>query len=514
MEIILNNSLFIGSVILLLSVVLSKSSSKFGLPILVFFMFVGMVAGNEGIGAIEYENYELTHSLSLVAICIIIFSGGLGTKLNEARPVLKSGASLATLGVLFTAGFIALFAKHLFEITWIEALLLGSILSCTDAAAVFSIFRDKNSQVLKRLKSTVELESGSNDPMAYFLVTFFLGLYQNQSADFASVAAFVVLNPLVGLIGGFGVFKLFQLVNSRLELDFQGLYPALTLGFLFLTFSSVSIVEGNGFLAVYIFGIMLGNEKIAHRNSLLTFFDGTSWLFQIGLFVLLGLLVFPSRLVEVAPLAIGLALFILFIARPLAVFLSLALAKNFSSKDKLFISWAGLKGATPIVFASLAATKLGENSLLIFDVVFFSVLISALFQGSTVRPLARRFGLLFEAIYDPEFPIDREVLEKTRNGIREYRLEDDDFAVGKKIVDLELPTGARVLFIKRASQFIIPDGATVFEAADRILMVTNEKHELDDCVLSLRQALESQSLSPKATDKAGEQIRTEFEKAG
>ncbi|MEX0798077.1 MAG: potassium/proton antiporter [Bacteriovoracaceae bacterium] len=487
MESLLNSSLLIGSILLLLSVFLSKSSSKFGLPILILFMFVGIVAGNEGLGGIQYENYELTHSLSLVAICVIIFSGGLGTKMQDVKPVLKSGVVLSSFGVILTTAIVAAFSHLLFEIPVIESLLLGAILSATDAAAVFSIFRDKNAQVSKRLRSVIEFESGSNDPMAYLLVTVFLGYYQNPEVHLQSFGLQMIINPLVGFLGGYLLFKAFKFINDRLELDFQGLYPALTIGFLFFVYSSVTHMNGNGFLAVYVFGILLGNYKIAHKSALVTFFDGTSWLFQIGLFVLLGLLVFPSRLVQVAPEAVLVALFILFVARPAAVYACLLFSK-FSGKEKFFISWAGLKGATPIVFASLVATKMGSASFFIFDVVFFTVLISALFQGSSIKFLAKKMGLLFEAVYDPEFPIDLEVMEKTRNGIKQYTVQDKDFAVGKRLVDLELPTGARVLFIKRAGQFIIPDGTTVFEKKDKALLVTREKSEVEECILGFQNA--------------------------
>lgn len=485
MEDLLNNSLLIGSVLLLLSVFLSKSSSKFGLPILVLFMLVGILAGSEGLGGIQYENYELTHSLSLVAICVIIFSGGLGTKFSDAKSVLSSGVSLSTFGVVMTTAIVAGFSHFIFDIPLVESLLLGSILSATDAAAVFSIFRDKNAQVSRRLKSLVEFESGSNDPMAYFLVTTFLSMHQNGGFAMEGVWHDIILNPVVGMLGGYLLFQAFKFINDRLELDFQGLYPALTVGFLFFVYSAVTHLKGNGFLAVYIFGIQLGNYKMAHKSALIAFFDGASWLFQIGLFVLLGLLVSPSRLMDVAPEAIFTALFILLAARPLTVFASLAFSK-FNFKEKAFVSWAGLKGATPIVFASLAATKVGDSSHFIFDVVFFSVLISALLQGSTVKPLAKKLGLLFEAVYDPEFPIDLEVMEKTRNGIKEYTLQEEDFAVAKRPVDLAMPAGARVLFIKRQGQFIIPDGTTVFESRDKILMVTREKEEIQDCLLSLK----------------------------
>lgn len=478
---LLNNALIFGSFILIASVLISKSSNKFGLPILVLFLGMGMLAGSEGFGGVNYENYELTHSLSLVAICLIIFSGGLLTKTEDVRPVLRSGVSLSSLGILATTAFVAAFCWIVFDTSIYVSLLIGSILSSTDAAAVFTAFRDKNAQVVKGPRSLLELESGSNDPMAYLLVTIFLGLHQKTLTLGMDTFWLVLLNPILGLVFGHLFYRAFKFVNDKIELDFQGLYPALMFGFVFLAYSFTTQLEGNGFLAVYLFAIQVGNSKILHKRALVNFFDGISWLSQIGLFILLGLLVFPSRLISIAPTGALLALFLIFVARPLSVFIGLAFS-NFDIKTKCFISWAGLKGATPIVFASFVATEMGEGSNLIFDLVFFSVLISALLQGTTLRPLARKLGLLYESVQDPEFPVDLETLEKTRNGIREFKIEQSFGAIDKRIVDLNLPKGSLILFIKRDGAFIIPNGSTTFAPNDRVLLVTPEKGQLDEAV--------------------------------
>lgn len=478
---LLNNFLLISSLLLLTSVIVSKSSSRFGLPILIVFLFIGMFAGSEGFGGIQYENYELTHSLSLVAICLIIFSGGLLTKTSDIKPILKSGVSLASLGVLLTTFIVGGFSYLILKTPIYESLLIGAILSSTDAAAVFTAFRDKNAQVSRNVKSVLEFESGSNDPMAYLLVTIFLGLYQNKiSFDLMSMKM-IILNPLIGLVGGYLFFKIFKYVNDIVVLDFQGLYPALTLGFLFLSYSGVEALGGNGFLSVYLFGLQIGNTKILHKNTLVTFFDGVSWLFQIGLFILLGLLVFPSRLINIAPQGLLVGFFLIIVARPIVTFISLAFS-SFTKGEKLFISWSGLKGATPIVFASFAATNLGSEANFIFDIVFFSVLLSALIQGSTIKIAAKKLNLLYESIYDPEFPVDLEVLEKTKNGIKEIQIQSTDYANERRVVDLNLSKGTIVLFIKRSGAFIIPDGSTIFKAGDKVLVVTSEKNEITSAV--------------------------------
>lgn len=479
MEIFLNNFLFISSLIILISVLLSKSSDRFGLPILVVFMFIGMIAGSEGLGGIHFENYELTHSLSLIALCLIIFSGGVETNIADIKDNLWRGISLSTVGIVVTALLVSFFVRYLTSISLAESFLLGAVLSATDAAAVFSAFKDKNSQIVSSTKNLLKFESGSNDPMAYLLVSFFLGFLgsegQNTSAE---IGLKIILNLAVGLMVGWAMARTFISLNNVINLNHIGLYPALTLSFLFLSYSISGHLQGNGFLAVYLFGLIISSKKILHKSLLYSFYDGISWLSQIGLFVMLGLLVFPSRLINIAPSGLLIAIFLIFIARPLTIFVCLAFSK-FSFKEKLFISWAGLKGATPIVFASFVAVKLGNKAHSMFDIVFFVVLVSALLQGSTLKIFAKKLGILTGLIDDPIFPIDMEAVEKTRSGIREFQIEPSYYSVQKRIVDLFLPPGCLVLFIKRNGSFIIPDGATKFESYDRVLIVTKSKEDIE-----------------------------------
>ena len=495
----MNNSLIISSLLLLFSIVASKISKKFGLPILVLFLGIGMIAGIDSIGGINFENYELSHSLSLLAICIIIFSGGLLTKSEDIKPIIKSGVSLSTIGVLLTTTFIGLFCYTFIGTPIYESLLIGAVLSSTDAAAVFTAFRDKDSQVRKNVKSVLEFESGSNDPMAFLLVSLFLGFYSKDMSLDSQTVKMVILNPTIGLLGGYIAFKTFKWINDHIVLDFQGLYPAMTMGFVFLTYSSITKLEGNGFLAVYFLAVQIGNTKILHKNLLLAFFDGVSWLSQIGLFILLGLLVTPERLINVAPQGIFLAMFLIFFARPATTFIS-TIGSKFTNKEKVFISWAGLKGATPIVFAALVATEVGTEANFIFDIIFFSVLVSALLQGTTLNFVAKKCDLLFEAIYDPEFPIDIETIEKTKNGIKEIKINEGDFAINQRIIDLNLPKGTLVLFIKRTSGFIIPDGSTSFEKDDKVLIVTPEKQQIFDSIVHFRNDINSDEVLSNVLD--------------
>ncbi|EQC43155.1 potassium/proton antiporter [Bacteriovorax sp. DB6_IX] len=481
MEVLVNNYIFVSAIIVLLSVLLSKSSDRFGLPVLLVFLGIGILAGSEGIGGIDFENYELTQFLGTFALCLIIFTGGVETNLEEIMPNLKRGITLSSLGIVVTTALVGFFVNFITDLTLVESMLLGAILSATDAAASFSIFKDKNSQVVPRTKNLLKFESGSNDPMAYFLVIFLLGYMQGENSGALGITLSLILNPAIGLFFGWFFSQLFIALNNRINLSHVGLYPALTLSFLFLSYSSSIYLEGNGFLAVYVFGIIISSKKLLHKSLLYSFYDGISWLSQIGLFVMLGLLVFPSRLIQIAPIGLMVAVFLIFFARPVTIMLCL-LKSRFNLKEKTFIAWAGLKGATPIVFASLAAVKLGTKAHMIFDIVFFVVLVSAILQGLTMKLMARKLGLLYESVEDPNFPIDLDVLEKTKNGIRDLSIGSRDFAVGRRIVDLFLPQGCLVLFIKRNGAFIIPDGATEFKSGDKVLIATRERSDIEEAV--------------------------------
>ena len=338
MEDFLNNFLLAGSIIILMSVLLSKTSGRFGLPILLLFMFIGVIAGSEGLGGIQFENYELTHSISLIALCMIIFAGGIETELKEIKGHLGRGMILSSLGILLTTAVVGGFVHLILNIDLMVSLLLGAILSATDAAAVFSVFKDKTAQVKSQNKNLLKFESGSNDPMAYFLVALILGLIENGHYDLAKIGFSFLSNPLLGFAVGWVLTRVFIALNNVIDLEYRGLYPALTLSFLFLNYSLAQQMGGNGFLAVYVFGLLISSRKILHKTFLYSFYDGVSWLAQIGLFVMLGLLVFPSRLVKIAPEGLIISAFLILIARPVTIFICLAWSR-FNLKDKVFIEY-------------------------------------------------------------------------------------------------------------------------------------------------------------------------------
>lgn len=470
--------LIIASFLLFLSVIFSKSSSKLGMPILLFFLAVGIIAGGEGVGGLHFENYELTQIFSIFALCLVLFSGGLETDWSKSKDVLKSGISLSTLGIMISTLLIGVFCHMVFNFNLFVGFLLGAIISSTDAAAVFSVLNSKSWGLDQRVKSLVELESGSNDPMAYFLLILFLDVIDGQTTSFFGGVLSFVMSMGVGLICGLFMSWLFLEVNRRLSLDYWGLYPALTLSLLFFTYSLTTLFEGNGFLAVYIFGIILGNKKFLHKKLLLSFFDGISWITQICLFIILGLLVSPTRLMTISGTGFFIALFLIFIARPVSVYISLTFTK-FDWKEKLLISWAGLKGAVPIVFACFVAVIRGEDAYIIFDIVFFSVIMSAVLQGMSLRWLAKKLNLDHALEDNPEFPLDFDRLENINNGLREFLITERHDCIDKAIVDLSLPKETLILYVKRNKHFIAPQGGTKFEHGDRILVMTKSKSELE-----------------------------------
>lgn len=465
--------LIIAASLVFVAVLFSKAS-KLGLPILILFIALGMIAGSEGIGGIDFENYELSYTISIIALCLILFSGAIETNVKDIKPIIGRGLSLANIGVLLTAGLVCLFSHYFIGITWEKSLLLGAVLSSTDAAAVFNIFKSLNLHISKKVKSVIEFESGSNDPMAYFLVVLLSSTFIFSPLE--GIGQFI-WSMMIGAIGGYLFSKMFIFFVSKVTLGFPGLYMTLTISTLFLTYSVTNYLNGNGFLAVYILGLMLSSSRFPHKRASLNFIDGTSWLMQIGLFILLGVLVFPSRLYMASSKGIFIAIFLIFVARPLSVFISLAFS-SFNFKEKLFISWAGLKGAVPIVFACLVAVKKGQAAYFLFDIVFFVVLVSALTQGWTLKPMAKILGLTESPL--PETLPEIDDVSLIRDSYKIVTIHIDHYAVGKNVFELRLPSGTLIVCIKRAGKYFTPHGATILEELDEchILCLNSDDLEL------------------------------------
>lgn len=378
--------LIIG-ILLLFSVIASKAE-KFGVPALLIFLFIGMLAGFDGPIGIYFADPKLAQLLGVAALIFILFSGGLDTDWRVIRPVIWSGLSLSTLAVLITAGAVGVLVYYITQLSWLESLLFGAIVSSTDAAAVFSILRSRNLQLRQNIQAVVELESASNDPMAVFLTLGLIRLITMPNASWVDLIIMFFMQMTLGLIAGVIMGRVMPSVLNRIHLDYRGLYPVLTIALVLLTYSLTDFVGGSGFLAVYVAALIMGNTPFVYKQELMQFHEGLTWVMQIAMFLTLGLLVFPSELVNVVDVDLLIALFLIFFARPLAIYISL-LSSGFAWREKAMITWLGLRGAVPIILATFPLVAGLPKADLIFNFVFFIVLTSVLLQG-TLAPFISR----------------------------------------------------------------------------------------------------------------------------
>ncbi len=472
--------LIVAAALLLISVLVSKISDRFGIPALLLFLILGMVIGSDGPGGIYFDDPALAQFLGVIALILILFSGGLDTEWDRVRPVLKEGLLLSTFGVFLTALAVGLFTTVLLDFTLTEGLLLGAIVSSTDAAAVFSILRSKGISLKGRLKPLLELESGSNDPMAIFLTIGLIQLLSNPDTSPLSLVGLFVLQMGVGTVMGYGMGKVMLFFVNRSRLGYEGLYPVLTLSLIFLTFGLTAVLQGSGFLAVYLAGIVLSRHDFIHKRSLLRFHDGLAWLMQIAMFLALGLLVFPSELVPIVGVGLLIAAFLMFVARPLSVFISL-LPSSLDWRAKGFISWVGLRGAAPIILATFPLLAGLPQADLIFNIVFFIVLTSVLLQGTTLSPAARWLRVDAPATRKRLYPLEYNRMEGLKSELKELPIPPESPMVGKAIVEMGLPADFLIMLIARNDDFVIPSGGTVVQGGDTLL-VLSDKESLDDVV--------------------------------
>ena len=474
--------LFASSILLILSVFAGKAGYRFGLPSLLLFLGIGMVFGSDGVG-IQFDNAKAAQFIGMLALSIILFSGGMDTKLKEIKPVASQGVVLATLGVLLTTfltgGFIYLICHYSTEyatLTLPESLLLAAVMSSTDSASVFSILRSKGVLLKENLRPTLELESGSNDPMAYLLTLILIAFIQSGGMSVAEAAWMLVLQLVIGAIGGFLLGKVAVRIVNRINVNNASLYPILILAFAFLTYSVVTLCKGNGYLGVYIAGLVFGNSKIIHKRSIGTFFDGFTWLWQIVMFLSLGLLVNPHELLPVTHIGLGIGIFMIVIARPVSVFLSLLPYRNFSWRARLYISWVGLRGAVPIIFATYPLLAGIEHAQWFFNIVFFITILSLLVQGTTVTYVARLLHLIDKPEAKEEFGM--ELSEDIRSVMSEIDLTPEVLAHGNRLMDLNLPDHTLAVMVKRDGRYFIPTGKTVLKANDKLLMISDDDKAL------------------------------------
>lgn len=466
------NILLIGSLLLFFSVLAGKTSYKFGVPTLLLFLSVGMLAGSEGIGGIHFDDPKTAQFIGVVALNFILFAGGLDTDFKTIKPVLRQGAVLSTLGVLLTATSVGLFVHWVTPFSLYEGLLLGAIVSSTDAAAVFSILRSKNLALKHHLRPTLELESGSNDPMAYFLTIAFTGLVQRPNDSLWSLLPFFAQQISLGAALGLGFGWLNTRLINRLRPDFEGLYPVLVISLMFFTFTATETVGGNGFLAIYLSAVYLGNQDILHKRTILQAFDGYAWLMQIVLFLTLGLLVYPSELMPMLGIGLIVSFFLMVVARPLSVFISLAPFKM-KNRARWFVSWVGLRGAVPIVFATYPLLAGIEKANAIFGIVFVISVSSVLLQGTTLSTVARWLHVALPERVKKRNNIDMLLQEGFKSVLREVVLGPHSPANGKAILDLHFPRNTLIAMIERNGRFLTPGGSTVLEHGDKLLLVAD-----------------------------------------
>jgi potassium/hydrogen antiporter len=485
MNITIDNILFIGSILLLISIIAGKTSYRFGVPTLILFLVIGMLAGTDGIGEIYFDNPRIAQFIGIVSLNFILFSGGLDTNWSSVKPVLKEGISLSTVGVLITALSTGTFVWAVTDLGVYESLLLGSIVSSTDAAAVFSILRAKSLGLKTNLRPTLELESGSNDPMAYVLTLIFLTLTLNQEESILSMIPIFFSQMILGGALGFGLGKFSKYVINKIKLDFEGLYPVLAITLMFITFSLTDYVGGNGFLAIYICAVYLGNQRLIHKKTIMKMFDGMAWLMQIVLFLTLGLLVYPSQIIPVMGIGLLIAAFLIFVARPIAVFLALSPFKM-KNRRRLYISWVGLRGAVPIVFATFALIENVPNAQFLFNIVFFVSVTSVLVQGTTLSIMAKWLHVAIPEKVKPLGLTDAFLSDTEKAIIEEITMEENAFGVGKKIVDMNLPLKSNIALVKRNNKYFTPSGNTVILPADVLITLSDDDavhHEMKEMLL-------------------------------
>ena len=476
MNLTIENILLVGSLLLFVSIIVGKTSYKFGVPTLLLFLAIGMLAGSDGIGGIQFNNPQIAQFIGIVSLNFILFSGGLDTNWTSVKPILREGLVLSTLGVLLTALSLGTFVWYVTDFTIYESMLLGSIVSSTDAAAVFSILRSKNLALKTNLRPTLELESGSNDPMAYVLTIAFLTLVINQDQSLASIVPLFLQQMILGGIAGFAFGKLSKLIINKIKLDFEGLYPVLVIALMFITFSATDFVDGNGFLAIYICAVYLGNQDLIHKKTILKMYDGLAWLMQIVLFLTLGLLVFPSQVFPYMGIGLLISLFLIIVARPVSVFLSLVFFKM-KLRRRFYISWVGLRGAVPIVFATYPLLAGIDKANMIFNIVFFISVTSVLIQGTTLSIVAKWLNVALPEKAKKITELDQLVLDLPKSSLQEFEIFPDFHAVGKRIVDLNFPKSAFIIMIKRNEEFIRPGGSTILETKDILMVLADSKED-------------------------------------
>lgn len=486
--------LFSISILFFLSILAGQAGHKFGVPALLLFLLVGMVFGNDGVG-IEFENIQVALVIGTVALCIILFSGGMDTKFSEIQPIIGQGLILATIGVLLTAIFTGVIIWWVLGKTLPSAaigltasFLLASTMSSTDSASVFSILRSRGLNLKNNLRPMLELESGSNDPMAYVLTITFISLIQmGEAPNYLLAFGTLIIQLVIGLVAGYVFGKTAVKVINKLDIDNASLYPILVFTFCIFIFSATYFLKGNGFLAVYIGGLVIGNSTFVHKRSSLNFFDGLAWMSQLLMFLTLGLLVNPSELIPLIIPGIIISFFMIIFTRPISVFLCLLPFRKMGIKDKVYVSWVGLRGAVPIIFAIVVLASDVPHARLIFNIVFLCTLISLIIQGTSLAKVAQWLGLADAptSLYKlKEFDI--EYSDEIKSVTKEVTLSAKALTNGNHLMDLNIPENTLVVMVKRDDKYFVPTGKTTLQENDKLLIISDNQEELRESIKAIQ----------------------------
>ena len=477
------NILLIGAILIFCAIMISKTGYRFGIPTLLLFLLVGMGFGTDGLG-LEFNSAKDAQFIGMIALSIILFTGGMDTKLRDIKPVMAQGMILSTVGVLLTTlltgGFIfwlSGFSSMNIAMPILTSLLLAATMSSTDSASVFNLLRSQRMNLKENLKPMLELESGSNDPMAYMLTIALIQVIASDSGfDLGLLVKDLLVQFFVGGVMGYAFGRLAVWLINKVNLSNSSLYPILLLSLVFITFTITDLLHGNGYLAVYILGVIVGNARLVFRKEINTFMNGLTWFSQIVMFLSLGLLVNPHEMLGVSVSAMLIGLFMIFVARPLTVVLCLLPFRQMTFKAKCFVSWVGLRGAVPIIFATYPVVSEIPGSQVIFNIVFFITLLSLIFQGVTIAPVAKWLGLdLPEEKEGNEFGV--EIPEEIDSQLTDVTLTPEMLEDGNRLMDMNIAPGTLVMLVKRGSEFMIPNGRMELKVGDKLLYISENKKE-------------------------------------
>lgn len=478
------NILLVGSILIFTSILISKTGYRFGIPTLLLFLVVGMLFGSDGLG-IQFNSATDAQFVGMIALSIILFSGGMDTKIKDIQPVMKQGILLSTVGVLLTTALTGGFIYYIsgwnstnIQLPLLTSMLLAATMSSTDSASVFSLLRSQRMNLKQNLRPMLELESGSNDPMAYMLTIVLIQVISSGSQlSLALVAKDLFVQFLVGGVIGYAFGKFASWLINKIELPNSSLYPILLLSLVFITFTTTDLLKGNGYLAIYIAGVVVGNSRLAFRKEIGTFMNGMTWLFQIIMFLTLGLLVNPHEMVDIIGVALLIALFMIIVARPISVFACLLPFRNITNKARLFISWVGLRGAVPIIFATYPVIAKIEGSHQLFNIVFFITLLSLVIQGMSISKMAKWLHLdLPEEKEGNDFGV--ELPDEIDSSLHDITLTAEMLLNGNRLSEMRIPKGSLVMLVKRGHEFLIPNGQLELHEGDKLLFITENKTEV------------------------------------